>query len=186
MASEGEIITKNNINYLILKKGEIFSSNNNKDFSSFKFENFEFNLSKFSSKTNIIPKIQENKSSNIIKCYLNNSNLNKKFNINYDELRCDKKSKKNIIQEIFKRFYQPFFIPVLCLIACIQIINNRFNNHYLFYKITIFVLGFVTLFTSEILIKYTGNNLTQDMIILVFPIITFLFIYLFVLKKNYS
>jgi lipopolysaccharide export system permease protein len=186
VASEGEIITKNNINYLILKKGEIFSSNNNKDFSSFKFENFEFNLSKFSSKTNIIPKIQENKSSNIIKCYLNNSNLNKKFNINYDELRCDKKSKKNIIQEIFKRFYQPFFIPVLCLIACIQIINNRFNNHYLFYKITIFVLGFVTLFTSEILIKYTGNNLTQDMIILVFPIITFLFIYLFVLKKNYS
>jgi lipopolysaccharide export LptBFGC system permease protein LptF len=117
---------------------------------------------------------------------MNNSNLNKKFYINYDELRCDEKSKKNIIQEMFKRFYQPFFIPVLCLIACVQIMNNRFSNYYLFYKIIIFVLGFITLFTSEILIKYTGNNLTQDIIILVFPIITFLFIYLFVLKKNYS
>ena len=186
VASEGEIITNNNINYLILKKGEIFSSSNNKDFSNFKFENFEFNLSKFSSKTTIIPKIQENKSSNIIKCYLNNSNINRKFYISYDELRCDEKGKKDIIQEIFKRFYQPFFIPILCLIACMQIINNKFNNYYTFYKIIIFIFGFLTLFISEILIKYTGNNITQDIIIFIFPIILFLIIYLFVLKKNYS
>ena len=37
---------------------------------------------------------------------------------------------EEIIQEIFKRFYQPFFIPVLCLIACMQIINNRFKTIY--------------------------------------------------------
>ena len=67
-----------------------------------------------------------------------------------------------------------------------QIINSKFNNHYTFYKIIIFIFGFVTLFTSEILIKYTGNNLTQDIIILIFPTIIFLLIYLFVLKKNYS
>ena len=185
-ANEGEIITNNNINYLILKKGEIFSSSNNKDFSNFKFENFEFNLSKFGSKTTIIPKIQENKSSNIIKCYLNNSNINRKFYINYDELRCNEKGKKDIIQEIFKRFYQPFFIPILCLIACIQIINNKFNNHYTLYKVIIFIFGFLTLFVSEILIKYTGNNITQDIIVFIFPFILFLLIYLFVLKKNYS
>ena len=186
VAGEGEIVVNANINYLILKKGEIFSSNNNKDFTSFKFENFEFNLSKFGSKTTVIPKIQENKSSNIIKCYLNNSNLNKKFYIDYDELRCSSGSKKDITQEIFKRFYQPFFIPILCLIACIQIINNRFNNYYTFYKIIIFIFGFLTLFISEILIKYTGNNITYDIVIFIFPIILFLLIYLFVLKKNYS
>ncbi|MDC1128255.1 LptF/LptG family permease [Candidatus Pelagibacter sp.] len=186
VATEGEIITNNDINYLILKKGEIFSSSNNKDFTSFKFENFEFNLSNFSSKTTIIPKIQENKSSNIIKCYLNNSNINKKFYINYNELRCDKGSKKDITQEIFKRFYQPIFIPILCLIACMQIINNKFNKYYSLYRIMIFILGFSLLFVSEILIKYTGNNLTQDITILIFPIILFQLIYLFLLKKNYS
>jgi len=186
VANEGEIVTNNNINYLILKKGEIFSSNNNKDFTSFKFENFEFNLSKFGSKTNVIPKIQENKSSNIVKCYLNNSNINKKFYINYNELRCSSDSKKDITQEIFKRFYQPFFIPILCLIACMQIINNRFNNNYTFYKIIIFIFGFMILFISEILIKYTGNSSIQDTFILLFPIIIFLFMYFFVLKKNYS
>ena len=186
IANKGEIVTKNNSNFLILKKGEIFTSSDNKDFSNFKFENFEFNLSKFGSKTTIIPKIQENKSSNIIKCYLNNSDLKRKFVINYNELRCDKGGKKDIIQEIFKRFYQPFFIPVLCLIACMLIMNNKFNNYYMLYKTLIFILGFITLFTSEILIKYTGNNLTQDVIILIFPILIFLTIYLILLKKNFN
>jgi lipopolysaccharide export system permease protein len=121
VASDGVIKNNDNINYLILKKGEIFSSRNSKDFSSFKFENFEFNLSNFASKTMVVPKIQENKSSNIIKCFLNNSNINRKFYINPDELRiCNKDIKKEIVQEIFKRFYQPFFIPILCLIACFK------------------------------------------------------------------
>ena len=186
IASKGKIISKNDSNFLILNKGEIFTSSDNKDFSNFKFENFEFNLSKFSSKTTVIPKIQENKSSNIVKCYLNNSNFNMKFDINYDELRCDKGGKKDIVQEIFKRFYQPFFIPLLCLIACMQIINNKFNNNYTFYKILIFIFGIITLFTSEVLTKYTGNNLTKDIIILSFPFFLFLSIYLFVSKKNYS
>ena len=185
-ANEGQIETYNNMNYLVLKKGEIFSNSNNKDFSNFKFENFEFNLSSFGSKTMVIPKIQENKSSNILKCYLNNLNINRKFYIDYNELRCDKNSTKDIIQEIFKRFYHPFFIPILCLIACIQIFNNKFKNYYTLYKIIIFLFGFITLFVSEILIKYTGNNLTQDIIILIFPIIIFLSIYLIVLKKNYN
>ena len=186
IASKGKIISKNNSNFLILNKGEIFTSSDNKDFSNFKFENFEFNLSKFSSKTTVIPKIQENKSSNIVKCYLNNSNFNMKFDINYDELRCNKDGKKDIVQEIFKRFHQPFFIPLLCLIACMKIINNKFNNYYTLYKILIFIFGIVTLFTSEVLTKYTGNNLTKDIIILSFPFFLFLSIYFFVLKKNYS
>jgi lipopolysaccharide export system permease protein len=185
IASEGEIITIDDVNYLILKKGEIFSSTNNKDFSTFKFENFEFNLSAFTSRSMVIPKMQENKTSNIIKCYLNISNRNKKFYINPDELYCSEDSKKDIIQEIFKRLFQPFFIPVICLIACIQIINSKFNRYYAFYKIIIFLFGFITLFTAEIFIKYTGNNFAQDMIILASPIIISLFIYLFVLKKNY-
>ena len=185
VASEGVIKTNNNGNFLILKKGEIFSNSNNKDFFYFKFENFEFNLSNFGSKTMVVPKIQENKSSNIVKCYINNSNINRKFYINSNELRrCDESIKKEIVQESFKRFYQPFFIPILCLIACMQLINNRFNNHYSFYKTMIFIFGFTTLFISEILIKYTGYNVVQDIIILIFPIIIFLSIYLFAIKKK--
>ena len=108
VASEGEIISNNNVNYLVLKNGEIFSSSNNKDFSNFKFENFEFNLSNFGTKSMIIPKIQENKSSNIVKCYLNNSNISKKFWIDYNELRCNEDIKKILFKKFLKDSTNPF------------------------------------------------------------------------------
>ena len=108
IASKGKIISKNDSNFLILNKGEIFTSSDNKDFSNFKFENFEFNLSKFSSKTTVIPKIQENKSSNIVKCYLNNSNFNMKFDINYDVLDVTKVVKKILFKKFLKDFISHF------------------------------------------------------------------------------
>ncbi len=186
IANEGEIITKNKINYLILKNGEIFTSSNQKDFSNFKFENFEFNLSKFTTKTTIIPKIQENKSSNIIKCYLNNLNNDNKFEINKNELRCHKGSGKDIIQEIFKRFSLPFYIPLICLVACLLIMNERFNKYHNFYKFIIFSIGFFIIFISEILIKFSGLNRIQDFIIFILPVIIFLTIYFITFKKSYN
>ncbi|MFL2903083.1 MAG: LptF/LptG family permease [Candidatus Pelagibacter sp.] len=185
IANDGEIVTKNKKNYLILKNGEIFSSSNLKDFSNFKFENFEFNLSKFSSKTTVIPKIQENKSSNIIKCYLNNNNYKKKFYINEEELRCHKGSSKDIVQEIFKRFALPFYVPVICLIACMLFMNNKFNKLYIINKGIIFIFGFIVIFFSEIMVKYSGINKTQDLIIFMSPVLLFVIIYLFMLKKNH-
>tara|TARA_B100001564_G_scaffold303835_1_gene272163 strand:+ start:366 stop:1499 length:1134 start_codon:yes stop_codon:yes gene_type:complete len=186
IANEGEIVTKNKTNFLVLKNGEIFTSSNQKDFSNFKFENFEFNLSKFTTKTTIIPKIQENKSSNIIKCYLNNLNNENKFVINKDELRCHEGSNKDIIQEIFKRFSLPFYIPIICLVACLLIINNKFNKYYNFYKFVIFSVGFFIIFTSEIIIKFTGLNKINDLVIFILPIIIFISIYLVAFKKNYN
>ena len=185
IANEGKIVTKNKKNYLILQNGEIFSTSNQKDFSSFKFENFEFNLSKFSAKTTIIPKIQENKSSNIIKCFLNNNNYKRKFYINEKELKCHEGSRKDIIQEIFKRFALPFYIPVICLIACILFMNNKFSKFYIINKGIIFIFGFVVIFFSEIMVKYSGINNMQDLIIFMSPVLLFLIIYLFMLKKNY-
>ena len=186
IANEGKIVVKNNVNFLVLNNGEIFTSSNQKDFSNFKFENFEFNLSKFTTKTTIIPKIQENKSSNIIKCYLNNINNNNEFEINKNELRCHKGSSKDIIQEIFKRFALPFYIPLVCLVACLLIMNERFNKFHNVYKIGIFSIGFSLIFISEILIKFSGLNKIQDLIIFILPIIVFISIYLLTLRKNYN
>ena len=143
-------------------------------------------MSKFTTKTTIIPKIQENKSSNIIKCYLNNINNNNEFEINKNELRCHKGSSKDIIQEIFKRFALPFYIPLVCLVACLLIMNERFNKFHNVYKIGYFSIGFSLIFISEILIKFSGLNKIQDLIIFILPIIVFISIYLLTLKKNYN
>ncbi len=183
IANEGEIITKNKKKFLVLKNGEIFNTSNKKDFSNFKFENFEFNLSNFGSKTTVIPKIQENKSSNIVKCYLNNIKYKKKFYINQNELVCAKGSTKDITQEIFKRFFLPLYIPTICIIACILFLNNKINRSYNLNKILIFSFGFFIIFFSEVMIKYSGIKMQYDIIILFFPVFLLLIIYTYFFKK---
>ncbi len=184
IANEGKIIKKNKKNYLVLLNGEIYSTSNQKDFSNFKFENFEFNLSKFASKTTVIPKIQENSSSNIIKCFLNNISYKKKYLINEKELVCSLDSYKDMTQEIFKRFYLPLYIPVIFLISCLLFITNKFNKYYNLNKIIIFMFGFFIIFFSEVVIKYSGNKLINDFAIIAIPIILLLTLYLFLLRKT--
>ena len=184
IAKEGKIIKKNNNNFLVLLNGEIYSTSNQKDFSNFKFENFEFNLSKFASKTTVIPKIQENSSSNIIKCFLNNINYKKKFFINEKELVCSVDSYKDITQEIFKRFFLPLYIPTICLISCLLIINNKFSRYYNLNKILIFMFGFLIIFFSEVTIKYSGNTTINDFMIIAIPITLLFIIYIFLFRKT--
>ena len=184
IANQGKILKKNDKNFLILSDGEIFTTSNKKDFSNFKFENFEFNLSKFATKTTVIPKLQENKSSNIVKCYLNNINVQNQYFINRDELVCSKGSYKDVVQEIFKRFLIPLYIPVICLIACILFLNDKFSKVYTLKKILIFIFGFIVIFLSEISIKYSGINLVQDFLILIIPILLLIFTYLSMVKQK--
>ena len=183
IAKEGKIIKKNNKNFLVLLNGEIYRTSNQKDFSNFRFENFEFNLSKFASKTTVIPKIQENSSANIIKCFLNNVNGKQKYLINEKELVCSIDSYKDITQEIFKRFFLPLYVPVICLISCLLLINNKFNKYYNLNRIIIFMFGFFVIFFSEVIVKYSGVGFNNDFVIITIPIVLFLTLYLFLLKK---
>ena len=183
IAKEGKIIKKNNKNFLVLLNGEIYRTSNQKDFSNFRFENFEFNLSNFASKTTVIPKIQENSSANIIKCFLNNINGKQKYLINEKELVCSIDSYKDITQEIFKRFFLPLYVPVICLISCLLLINNKFNKYYNLNRIIIFMFGFFVIFFSEVIVKYSGDGFNNDFIIITIPIVLFLTLYLFLLKK---
>ena len=183
IAKEGKIIKKNNKNFLVLLNGEIYRTSNQKDFSNFRFENFEFNLSKFASKTTVIPKIQENSSANIIKCFLNNINGKQKYLINEKELVCSIDSYKDITQEIFKRFFLPLYLPVICLISCLLLINNKFNKYYNLNRIIIFMFGFFVIFFSEVIVKYSGDGFNNDFVIITIPIVLFLTLYLFLFKK---
>ena len=68
-AKNGKIINQNGVNYLILNNGKFLNSNNG-IVTSFSFEKTEFNLSKYTTKTTVTPKIQELNTSLIIKCFL--------------------------------------------------------------------------------------------------------------------
>ena len=69
---------------------------------------------------------------NLIRCLKTINNFRKTDQITSKKfffVGCDLQISTAIIEEFLKRFYQPFFIPILCLIACMQLINNKFNNN---------------------------------------------------------
>jgi lipopolysaccharide export system permease protein len=185
LAKEGQLIKIKNNNYLLLKNGEIFN-NDGKKSNSFKFENFEFNLSNFVTKTTTIPKIQETETTSLVKCIINNT-YNKNLKINPKKLNCDKKSTKNISEELLKRFYLPLYMPLITLIGCLVILKTKEENTYRSYKILIFILGFIIIFFSEASIKYVGESLITNLLFILIPLVLYFFTYLYLRKKlNYK
>ena len=181
VAKEGYLIDKNNNNFLILNEGEIFN-NDSGESTNFSFETFELNLSNYTTKTTTYPKIQELKTEVLIKC-IQNLYFNANINISGEKIRCDKKNSTNINQEFFKRIYLPFYIPLITLICCFLILKSKeqkiFNN----YKLIIFLIGFFIIFFSEISIKYVGTELSNNLILMSFPFLFYLFTYLIVLRN---
>ena len=182
-AEEGSLVNKNGINYFILKNGEILNSEDG-DSTSFMFENFQFNLSKFTTKSTITPKIQETSTQNLVKCYLNVS-YETKYIIDQKKITgCDQGYLKNIRQELLKRFYLPLYIPLIALIAGLLILKSKEQRKFNNYKVLIFLIGFLTIFISEISIKYSSNSELYSYIFFLLPLIFYFFTYFFYFKKN--
>ena len=182
-AEEGRLVSKNGINYFILKNGEILNSEDG-DSTSFVFENFQFNLSKFTTKSTITPKIQETSTQNLVKCYLNVS-YETKYIIDQKKITgCDQGYLKNIRQELLKRFYLPLYIPLIALIAGLLILKSKEQRKFNNYKVLIFLIGFLTIFISEISIKYSSSNELYSYIFFLLPPIFYFFTYIFYFKKN--
>ncbi len=175
-AKKGYIVNNKENTYLALEDGEIFSVSSENNFSNLKFESFEFNMSKFSSKSTIIPKIQEANTFSLIKCFLN-INYNKGYLIDRSDIKCTKDSPTPIVEEILQRFIIPIYIPILCLISCFLIILNRDMKYYNLFRSSIFIIGFMIIFFSELIIKYSLNNIFHNLIFIAIPIIIYFLIY---------
>ncbi len=176
LAKEGKLVKENNKNIFKLKDGKIINYNENDEITYFNFESFKFNLSNYETKTTTIPKIQEISTIKLLECF-RNLNFLKIIDRNLFKFNCQKDSNKNISQELYKRIYLPMYIPLICLIASLLIFTSKENIHYNKYKLSIFILGFILIFTSEISIKYIGINFLLDKFLFFFPIILFLISY---------
>ena len=181
LAKEGELINDNNKNSINLKNGEIFNHDKNKS-NSFKFENFKFDLSNFSTKSTTKPKLQETQTVNLVKCILNIS-LKKNFILKKTKLFCTEKSIKNISEELLKRFYLPLYLPLISLIGCFMILKTKEEKSFGSYKILIFIFGFVVIFLSEASIKYVGIDIVKNLFFFLIPFILYCITYLFLIKK---
>jgi len=182
-AKKGQLINKNGKNYFILQEGEIFNNNTNNDFTNIKFENFEFNLSNYTTKTTTIPKIQEINTPNMFRCFLNNG-YKKKFVISRTEFICQDGSNKVVIQELLKRLYLPLFLPLVAIVGSLLILQSKAKKSFNKYKFFVFSIGFFIIFASEISIKYATTNINAAYLFFLIPIFLYFSIFSIFLKKQ--
>ena len=177
-AKEGFLVDNEKRIFRLLN-GKIISTNNKK-LISFQFDKIDYDLSKFSSKTITVPKIQEVSSLKIIKCLFNlmtnNSYQDKVFDCNIKKL-------KNLNNELYKRFIKPIYIPVLTLICCFLIIFSKEQNNYTLKTIKVFLSVFLILVISETLMRYLDNSLTYLFFLTFIPIIFYIIGYIILIKR---
>ena len=182
IAKRGEILLNNNKKILLLNSGEIIKINKDKDATSFNFKTTQFDLEKYSSKTTKTPKVQEIATINLIEC-LNFLTNNTNSSTIIKSLNCSPSFLKNIYQELYKRIYLPIYITLLSLISSLILLKSKNTQGYFSFKIKIFLIGIFFIIISDILLNFTGNNITNDLIYLIIPILSFFIIYQILIFK---
>ena len=183
ISKSGKIIGNEKNKYLSLNDGIIINYGESKKLTSFNFEQSNFNLSQYKTKTTITPKIQETKSGTIIKCLRNlKSDMNKKILI--DKLNCEKSFIKNLTQEIYKRTVLPIYIPILCIIASLVVLKSSNSDRFKNFKLKIFFSGIIIIIFSQISINTVSISIPTAIITLCVPFILLSISYLFFLNKN--
>jgi len=176
IAEKGKIILKDNKKILILDNGEIIRINKNKKTTSFNFKTTQFDLEKYSSKTTKTPKIQEIATIDLFKCFNFLINTNNSSTI-IKNLKCNSGFLKNIYQELYKRIYVPIYIVLLSLISSLILLRSKNTQGYFLFKIKIFLMGIFFIIISDILLNFTGRKLTNDLVYIMIPILSFFIIY---------
>ena len=120
-ANSGKIIKVGNKFFLRLIDGGITNIENNNTYNV-KFKMTDYDLSKFSTKTVTVRKIQETDTYILINCLKKNYVF--QSNIQYDEF-CNETSIEQIAQEMFKRLGMPFYILVISIIATSIILKPK-------------------------------------------------------------
>jgi len=186
-AKRGYFSENNGSNFLILTNGKILNINDGKT-NSFDFNETQFNLSKYTSKTTKTPKIQEVNTKILFDCLIeekidlnNDGKLNKNLIFN-----CDKTMslKNKISQELFSRVFKPFYIPLLALIGSLLLIKSKNSQGFPKYKFKVFASGVIVISISEITTKFFSTNIYESFPIFMMPFVLFFLLYLF-LKNQF-
>ena len=187
-AEKGIFINNDNIPKLVLFDGENTSVIDEK-ITNFSFTKSEFNLSQFSTNTILVTKTQEHKTIELINCVmkLKKNNPNELKLIKEKVRNCEIKNLDNILSEIYKRLVIPLYLPTLMLLALLLIVNSKEKVNFSKLRLLVFLLGFFTIVFSESTLRFVGSSSNKNMIIMISPLITLLFLYFyFILKFNFK
>tara|TARA_Y100000816_G_scaffold260351_1_gene216551 strand:+ start:1697 stop:2812 length:1116 start_codon:yes stop_codon:yes gene_type:complete len=181
-AKKGELFEDKKIKILRLYDGKVINNEKPK-INIFEFDQIDFNLTNYSTKTILTPKIQELPSTQLIKCAYDFIDPYIKEDIK--NFKCDESIVKEINQELLKRFYKPLYIPMLAILCSFLLIIPKNNILYNRNRNIIFLLTFLVLIISEGSLRYsTVSNFTMTLYLLL-PWIAFSLTYfIFKLKSS--
>tara|TARA_Y100001970_G_scaffold90495_1_gene114131 strand:- start:378 stop:1502 length:1125 start_codon:yes stop_codon:yes gene_type:complete len=181
LAKNGLLGKKNDNIFLILYSGKILNIDSKKT-SIVNFEKTEFNLSRFSTKTILFPKIQEQKTSNLIKCLNSYYKYNKTYITKL--FRCEESVIDSISQEMYKRSILPFYILIVTFVAGLLIIKSKNDFNYSKFKFITFIIGVALIIFSEISIELITEDILKNSILILFPLIVTFVMYYYLKSKS--
>ena len=179
IAKSGRLIESLGIRSLELYDGIYININDNKT-TIFNFDKTNFNLSKFGTKSVTYRKIQERDSISLLSClsdFIDHENFIPIPGI------CDESFINEIKQEFFKRFIKPLYLFSIVLIVSFLLINFKENFIFKSIKSIVFLSSMVGLVVSEISANYFAKNSFYSLTIGFIPVITFLILYLFLIRR---
>ena len=180
-AKKGQLINNDIQRALVLKNGKIIDINKS-NITELYFDKTIFDLSSYVTKSTIVFKIQEKNTFDLIACYRHFSILKNK-NSYYDEKVCNEDLLKEIESELYKRIVKPLYLIVLTFICGLLLLTSKEKNFNQKYIVTIFILGIITVVTSELFNSILEKNFYFLITAFIFPFVLNLILYLTILKK---
>jgi len=177
-AKKGVFFNKNNNQVLKLYDGETISVFNNKT-TRFKFSKSDFNFKNLETNTTTYIKTQEVSTNKLFKCYLKLKNI-KFLNINTEDIiltNCQINNLSNVLKELYKRSIVPFYLPILMLVILFLTLKTKESTNYFNYRVIIFLVGMLTIVTSEMSLKFIKNDIIENLKIILIPLIIIIILY---------
>ena len=181
IASKGKLEKNDEGFNFKLFQGEVTTINKKGNYN-FGFEETNYNLSKFNSKTRKYKKIDETATYFLFKCFNKFKKIRKEKNI-----RCGENNSyllKDIYEEIFKRVVNPIYVVILSLISSLLILKPKSNFFQNNAKFLLFVLGFTIILFSQLSYKFINYSTPIELIFVLLPIISIVIFYTFILIKT--
>ena len=187
-ANKGKFEQSQGYPILVLYSGETIRNKKNK-ITNFKFSKSDFLLQNLKANTITQQKNQEMNTYDVISCLIFVYNLKFEFLSSQKKeiINCTESNKINMIKELYKRLIIPFYIPILMIIPYFLILSSKEKKNYSKLKITTFFVGIIVIILSEGIIRFVSEELTNNIIIFIAPLIILLsFYFLFLLKFKFQ
>ena len=164
---------------LIMFNGLIQTQKLDGEINNINFEKTTLLLDQLSSRSIILPKLQETSTLILINCVFRKDN----FEI---LLNCPKNVKKDVVETISRRLGMPFYIPLITLISSFLLVANRKNKKKSSKPYLYFLISFLILIWAEIFVRYSGFSFFSFITYFITPIVLLPITYFILLKSMRS